>query len=143
MLSLFAAQPILQDGLLVLSHLPLVTSLVTLLVNVYLLVLAATILFRCPVSILAQMGGNLWLDGVLWFVAALGSSLGGASGTGWISAARGMGDGLRGAGLRNLGLLEVSPLRLLRSVPRRAADRRVLIDRTGCSRSPHRSPRSC
>ena len=109
-----ASKPPLQDLLLLLTHLPLLTSLLSLLLNIYLLLLPATILFRCPPIVLVQMVGNLWIDAVLWAVGVLGGWRAKGRGTrssGWrfgFSTMGGLGDGLKGAGMRNLELLEVS-----------------------------------
>ncbi|KAL7413236.1 hypothetical protein BDY24DRAFT_389401 [Mrakia frigida] len=103
--------PLLQDLLLLLTHLPLLASFVSLLVNIYLLVLPSTILFRCPIVVLVQMTANLWIDAVLWLVGVLGGASSGGRGRAFrvgfgLAAVGGLGDGLKRAGMRNLGLLE-------------------------------------
>jgi len=111
-------QPLLQDVLLILTHLPLLTSLVSLLLNLYLLAIPATILFRCPIIVIGQMLCNIGIDAVLWWLGVLGGlTVGRRGGTkgGWrgaLGAISGWGDGLKRAGMRNLGLLEVRQISL-------------------------------
>ena len=128
-------QPVGQDVFLVLSHLPLLASLVTLLVNVYLLVCVSAVMFRCPLRVLLQMATNLVVDAMVWLLAMIGGWLGGSGRESWTGAASGVGDGLKGAGFRNLGLLEVSLSFLTRSVE--------LSELTNACSSPNPRRRTC